>query len=162
MLLYKALGNGKEKVYLYRTNEKQEKPKATGTDNETNKVEKTDGDAEKVTKTTYWEYKNDMYKFWFNIADNNHEYDSRVNTFKIPETWVELSTDQAAKLAELVKKQQSTMESEAKAYVQDGMVKAMTENPKMSKAEQEQRTKALAAEFQQQAFAKLVKEAEGE
>lgn len=55
--LYKALGNGKEKVYLYRTNEKQEKPKATGTDNETNKVEKTDGDAEKVTKTTYWEYK---------------------------------------------------------------------------------------------------------
>ncbi|MFR2689918.1 MAG: DUF4811 domain-containing protein, partial [Enterococcus faecium] len=99
MLLYKALGNGKEKVYLYRTNEKQEKPKATGTDNETNKVEKTDGDAEKVTKTTYWEYKNDMYKFWFNIADNNHEYDSRVNTFKIPETWVELSTDQASKLA---------------------------------------------------------------
>ena len=100
-----------------------------------------------------------MYKFWFNIADNNHEYDSRVNTFKIP---VELSTDQVAKLAELVKKQQSTMESEAKAYVQDGMVKAMTENPKMSKAEQEQRTKALAAEFQQQAFAKLVKEAKGE
>ena len=44
-------------MYLYRTNEKQEKPKATGTDNETNKVEKTDGDAEKVTKTTYWEYK---------------------------------------------------------------------------------------------------------
>ncbi|HJE43366.1 MAG TPA: DUF4811 domain-containing protein, partial [Enterococcus faecium] len=28
--------------------------------------------------------------------------------------------------------------------------------------EQEQRTKALAAEFQQQAFAKLVKEAKGE
>ena len=44
-------------MYLYRTIEKQEKPKATGTDNETNKVEKTDGDAEKVTKTTYWEYK---------------------------------------------------------------------------------------------------------
>ncbi len=54
------------------------------------------------------------------------------------------------------------MESEAKAYVQDGMVKAMTENPQMSKAEQEQRTKALTAEFQQQAFAKLVKEAKGE
>ena len=27
MLLYKALGNGKEKVYLYRTNEKQENQK---------------------------------------------------------------------------------------------------------------------------------------
>ena len=162
MLLYQALGDGTEKVYLYRTSEDQKKPKATGTDNETNKVERTTGQAQKVAKTTYWVYKNDMYKFWFNIADNNHEYDSRVNTFKIPETWVELSTDQASKLAELVKKQQSTMESEAKAYVQDGMVKAMTENPKMSKAEQEQRTKALAAEFQQQAFAKLVKEAKGE
>ncbi|MGC2935906.1 DUF4811 domain-containing protein, partial [Enterococcus faecium] len=55
LLLYKALGNGKVKVYLYRTNEKQEKPKAPGTDFVTNKEEKKDGDPEKVTKTSYWE-----------------------------------------------------------------------------------------------------------
>ena len=88
MLLYQALGDGTEKVYLYRTNEDQKKPKATGTDNETNKVERTTGQAQKVAKTTYWVYKNDMYKFWFNLADNNHEYASRVNTFKIPADWI--------------------------------------------------------------------------
>lgn len=162
MLLYKALGDGTEKVYLYRTDEDQKKPKATGTDNETNKVEQTSGEAEKVSKTTYWEYKNDMYKFWFNLADNNHEYDKRVNTFKIPADWIELSTDQAAKLAELVKQQQSTMANDAKAYVQEGIVKAMTENPTMSQEEQAKLTKDLAADYQKQALAKLVKEAKGE
>lgn len=30
MLLYQALGDGTEKVYLYRTSEDQKKPKATG------------------------------------------------------------------------------------------------------------------------------------
>ena len=67
-----------------------------------------------------------MYKFGSILLINNHEYDSRVNTFKIPETWVELSTDQAAKLAEFSEETAKYDESEAKAYVQDGMVKAMT------------------------------------
>ena len=46
-----------KKKCIFTEQMKTRKPKATGTDNETNKVEKTDGDAEKVTKTTYWEYK---------------------------------------------------------------------------------------------------------
>lgn len=162
MLLYKALGDGTEKVYLYRTDEKQKKPKATGTDNETNKVEQTSGEAEKVSKTTYWEYKSDMYKFWFNLADNNHEYDKCVNTFKIPADWIELTTDQAEKLAEGVKQQQSTMANDAKTYVQEGIVKAMTENPAMSQEEQAKLTKDLAADYQKQALEKLVKEVQGE
>ncbi len=31
MLLYQSLGDGTEKVYLYRTDDKQKEPKATGT-----------------------------------------------------------------------------------------------------------------------------------
>ncbi|EOS8039321.1 DUF4811 domain-containing protein [Enterococcus hirae] len=158
MLLYQALGDGTEKVYLYRTSEDQKKPKATGTDNETNKVERTTGQAQKVAKTTYWVYKNDMYKFWFNLADNNHEYASRVNTFKIPADWIELSTDQAKTLAQRVKEQQSTMESDAKAFVQEGLMKAMTENPAMTPEEQATLSKELATQFQQQALTKLVEE----
>ncbi len=46
MLLYKALGMEKKKC-IFTEQMKTRKPKATGTDNETNKVEKTDGDAEK-------------------------------------------------------------------------------------------------------------------
>lgn len=158
MLLYNSLGNGTEKIYLYRTNENQKKPKVTGTDNETNKVEQTNGEAQKVTATTYWEYKNDIYKLWFNLADNNHEYDERVNIFKIPSDWIELSTEQAAKLAELVKQQKSTIENDAKAYVQEGLVKAMNENPKMSQEEQAKLTKDLASNYQKQAMEKLIKE----
>lgn len=158
MLLYKALGDGSEKVYLYRTDEQQEKPKATGTDKETNKVEQTEGQAEKVSKTTRWVYKNDQYKFWFGIADNNHEYAHRVNIFKIPANWIELSTDQAADLAKRVEEQKTTMESEAKAYVQENLMQALAENPAMSQEEQQQLTKKLAADFQKQTLAKIVEE----
>ena len=141
-----------------KTKRNQKKPKATGTDNETNKVERTTGQAQKVAKTTYWVYKNDMYKFWFNLADNNHEYASRVNTFKIPADWIELSTDQSKTLAQRVKEQQSTMESDAKAFVQEGLMKAMTENPAMTPEEQATLSKELATQFQQQALTKLVEE----
>lgn len=158
LLLYKELGDGTEKIYLYKTKDSQKKPTATGTDNVTNKVETTTGAAEKVTKTTYWVYKNDHYKFWFNLADNNHEFDKRVNTFKLPKDWITLSTDQAEKLAKLSKERQGTMESEAKAYVQDGLKQAMMNNPQMNQSEQEVLTKKLTAAYQQEAFAKLIQE----
>lgn len=158
MLLYQSLGDGTEKVYLYRTDDKQKEPKATGTKNETNKVEQTDGKAEKVSETTYWVYKNDQYKFWFNLADNNHEYERRVNTFKLPNDWIELSTDQASELAKRVEEQKSTMEAEAQKFVKEGLMKAIAQNPAMSQEEQQQVSKDLATAYQKQALAKLVAE----
>lgn len=158
MLLYQSLGDGTEKVYLYRTDDKQKEPKATGTKNETNKVEQTDGKAEKVSQTTYWVYKNDQYKFWFNLADNNHEYERRVNTFKLPADWIELSTDQASELAKRVEEQKSTMEADAQKFVKEGLMKAMAQNPTMSQEEQQQVSKDLATTYQKQALAKLVAE----
>ncbi|OJG81717.1 hypothetical protein RV14_GL000244 [Enterococcus ratti] len=158
MLLHQALGDGSEKVYLYRTNEDQKQPKATGTDHVTNQVEQTTDKAQKVTKTTYWVYKNDQYKFWFNLAKNNHEYDKQTNLFKIPTDWIEFSTDQAKTFAQRVKQQQTTIESEAKIYIQEGLAKAMIKNPAMTKQEQATLTKELAAKFQKQALAKLVQE----
>ncbi|MBO0462442.1 DUF4811 domain-containing protein [Enterococcus sp. DIV1298c] len=158
MLLYKSLGDGTEKVYLYRTDDKQKEPKATGTKNETNKVEQTEGTAEKVSETTYWVYKNDQYKFWFNLADNNHEFERRVNTFKIPADWIELSTDQASELAKRVEEQKSTMEADAQNFVKEGLMKAIAQNPAMTQEEQQQVSKDLATAYQKQALAKLVEE----
>ncbi|EPH95719.1 hypothetical protein D920_02246 [Enterococcus faecalis 13-SD-W-01] len=158
MLLYQPLGDGSEKVYLYKTKEDQKKPTATGTDSVTNKVVETSDKAQKETKTTYWVYKNDMYKFWFGLAGNDHEYDKKVNTFKLPEDWVVLSTDQAKELAKLAEKNKPAMEEEAKSYIQQEMMKKMAENPKMSKEEQAALTKELAAQYQKQAFAKMVEE----
>ncbi|MBO1299333.1 MULTISPECIES: DUF4811 domain-containing protein [unclassified Enterococcus] len=158
MLLYKSLGDGTEKVYLYRTDDKQKEPKATGTKNETNKVEQTEGTAEKVSETTYWVYKNDQYKFWFNLADNNHEFERRVNTFKIPAEWIELSTDQASELAKRVEEQKSTMEADAQNFVKEGLMQAIAQNPAMTQEEQQQVSKDLATTYQKQALAKLVEE----
>ena len=89
--------------------------------NETNKVEQTDGKAEKVSETTYWVYKNDQYKFWFNLADNNHEYERRVNTFKLPADWIELSTDQASELAKRVEEQKVRWKPMPKRFVKEAM-----------------------------------------
>ncbi|MGL9766432.1 hypothetical protein IGK31_000434 [Enterococcus sp. DIV1288f] len=158
MLLYQSLGDGTEKVYLYRTDDKQKEPKATGTKNETNKVEQTESKAEKISETTYWVYKNDQYKFWFNLADNNHEYERRVNTFKLPNDWIELSTDQASELAKRVEEQKNTMEADAQKVVKEGLMKAIAQNPAMSQEEQQQVSKDLATAYQKQALAKLVAE----
>ena len=65
MLLYHPLGNGTEKVYLYRTDIHQSKPKATQTEKTTNSVQKNADKAALVTTTKYRVYKNDMAKFWF-------------------------------------------------------------------------------------------------
>ena len=43
ILLYQGLGDGTEKVYLYRTDEQQKKPKATKTDKVKNVVKTIDG-----------------------------------------------------------------------------------------------------------------------
>ena len=43
ILLYQGLGDGTEKVYLYRTDEQQKKPKATNTDKVKNVVKPIDG-----------------------------------------------------------------------------------------------------------------------
>ena len=80
ILLYQGLGNGTEKVYLYRTEKQQKKPKATSTEKVKNVVKTIDGtNAYLTNKKKQWVYKNSFYQFLFNIADNNHEYIEQTN-----------------------------------------------------------------------------------
>lgn len=162
ILLYQPLGNGSEKVYLYKTDSKQKKPKQTGTDSVKNSVVTGAETAQKVTKTTTWVYKSDAYKLLFNIADNNHQYVKRSNTFEIPDSWVQLSVAQAKKLAQLVADNKAQMTTDAKAYVQEKMTAALTADPTMDAAAQKAASEKFAAEFQQQAFAKLVAQAKAD
>ncbi len=57
LLLYQPLGDGTEKIYLYKTDADQEEPKQTGTDKVTNVVETGADSAQLETKTTRWVYK---------------------------------------------------------------------------------------------------------
>jgi hypothetical protein len=95
LLLYQPLGDGTEKIYLYKTDTDQEEPKQTGTDKVTNVVETGADSAQLETKTTRWVYKSDLSRFLFGIADNDGQYVSRTNTFSLPDSWEVLSVDQA-------------------------------------------------------------------
>lgn len=99
ILLYQDLGDGTEKIYLYRTDEQQKKAKATDTNKVKNVVKTIDGTrAYLINMRKQWIYKNSFYQFLFNIADNNHEYIKQTNEFNLPTSWVILSVKQAKSL----------------------------------------------------------------
>jgi hypothetical protein len=159
MLLYQPLGDGTEKIYLYRTDESQKKPKQTRMDHVTNHVVENAKAAEKETKTTRWIYKNDVYRFLFGIAGNDEEFIREENTFSLPDSWALLTVDQAKKLASLAEKQQETMKTEGQAFVQEKMQAALMADPTMDEAEQKAKVSQFTAEYQKEAMAKLIEEA---
>lgn len=156
MLLYHPLGNGTEKVYLYRTNNQQAKPKATQTENTTNQVKVVTTPPKLVTTTKYRVYKNNQAKFWFGIAGNDHEFVSRNNRFEVNQNWLTLSDQQAKQFAKKIKAQQATLKAEATAYAQKAVMAAMQQNPTMTSAQQQAIAKKAAQQYQQQAIAKVV------
>lgn len=159
MLLYQPLGNGKEKIYLYKTNESQKKPKPTGTDHVSNTVKKNQAKSQLQTAKTYWVYKNDTTKFWFGLSSKNHQLIKEKNTFDVQKDWLVLSTDQAKKLAELVQENKTTMQTAAKSFVQEKVKAAMMQNPSMDQTAQQKVIQQATAEYQQQAMKKLIAEA---
>lgn len=158
MLLYQPLGNGTEKVYLYKTNEFQKKPKTTGTNHVTNIVKKNQTKSQLETKKTYWIYKNAATKFWFKFTSKNHQLIKEKNIFNVQKDWLVLSTEQAKKLAKLVQENKATMQSEAKTFVQNKVKAAIMQNPTMDQAAQQKIIQQATIEYQQLALAKIVAE----
>lgn len=161
LLLYQSVGTAdKHRVYIYKQTASQKKVSHTAASVKTsNQVKKTTGATKLVTKTTRWTYRSNAMKFWFGIADNNHELVKRQNTFYVKKTWIVLSTTQAKKLSQLVKQQQATLKSRAKVYVANEVKVAMTKNPNMTKAQLAKLEKAAAAKYQDQAMASMIQEA---
>ncbi|MBO1306343.1 DUF4811 domain-containing protein [Enterococcus sp. 669A] len=158
MLLYQPLGNGTEKVYLYKTTKDQKKPKATGTDLVANHLKTNQKKAQLIEKITYWTYKNDTAKRWFNLTSKDHELVKEDNTFEVSDDWFVLTTDQAKKLAKLAADNQSAMAEQAKAFVQEKVGQAMTQNPSLDQAAQQQIAKQATADYQKEAMTKLIAE----
>ena len=177
MLLYKSIGTAdKDRVYIYNKTTSQKKPSHTETDKTTNKVKTTKKSTARLVKsTTRWTYKNNTYKFWFGIAGNNREVSKRVNTFYVPNNWITLSTEQAAKLQKNVKKNQAQMKADAEKYVKakvtatvkSTMAAALKKNPTMSASDQKKlmadttakASKQYAAQYQAQMMQKMIEEA---
>lgn len=151
ILLYQPLGDGKEKVYLYRTSDSEELKK-TGTDQVTNQVVQSKDDASFTQETTYWVYENNFYKLLFGIADNDHKYANQSNTFSLPDTWQVLSADEAKALGEYMNANKEELSKKAAAYVQEKLAALLTTSPTLSEKEQQEAVQAFTAEFQQQAI----------
>ena len=160
LLLYQSVGTAdKNRVYIYKQTTDQKKVSHTAASiKTTNQVKRTTGATKLVTKTTRWTYKSQAAKFWFGIADNDHELVSHHNTFYIKKNWVVLSTTQAKKLSTLAKQQAKTLKSRAKVYVGNEVKAAMMKNPSLSKAQLAKLEKAAAARFQAQAMQSLLQQ----
>lgn len=163
ILLYQGLGNGREKVYLYRTDANQKKPKATSTDKVKNIVKTTENTkATLINKKKQWVYKNSFYQFLFNIADNNHEYIQQTNEFNLPNSWITLSVKQAKSLEQQVKKNQAQMAKDGQTYVMKKMKEAMLANPQMDEVTQKQISEKFQKEYQEKIFAELIEKVKNE
>ncbi|CAI2566933.1 hypothetical protein AKUA2003_02700 [Apilactobacillus kunkeei] len=157
MLLYQPIGtSGKDKVVIYRTDEKATKPSHTGTNKVTNEIITTnDSKAKFVTKTVKYEYNSSSNRLWFGLAQKP----TRVRTynyFYVPKSWMVLTVNQAKQLPTIIKEisgsntaAQSQMKMAAEQYVQVQVKAAMMKNPKMTSAQQKALIKKATAEFTQ-------------
>lgn len=94
VLLYQPLGQGKEKIYLYKTNAAAPKPTPIKTENSSARVQR----APKPTltiSTQRYVFKNGLDNFLFGWFGHENELKHREYTFKIPQTWKVLSVKQA-------------------------------------------------------------------
>lgn len=158
LLLYEPLGNGTEKVYAYRTDEKQKKPLSTGTEHVTNEVKENQTSNQIITEKTYWVYKSKTAEWWFGLSSKNYQLVKEKNTFEIEKDWTVLSTEQAKILGNLVEENKEKMEVEAKAFVQEQVQAAMVKDPTMDQTAQNKVIEQATATYQEQAIAKLIAE----
>lgn len=97
LLLYQPLGNGTEKVYLYKTNDNQKKPKVIKLDKVSTKISRGKKPTLQV-KTTRYVYRNNFSKIMFSIFGHNNELKHREYIFTIPSNWKVISTKDMQKL----------------------------------------------------------------
>ncbi|MDB1725498.1 DUF4811 domain-containing protein, partial [Enterococcus avium] len=103
-----------------------------------------------------WVYKNNTAKFWFRFTSKNHLLIEEKNIFEVQKNWLVLSTKQAKKLAEIVQENKTSMQTEAKSFVQDKVKEALMKNPTLNQAAQQKIIQQATADYQQQTIAKII------
>lgn len=96
LTVYKALGNGKEKVFVYRTADQPNKNQKTKIDYDvTTKVEHSNVQTPQVViQRSRYTYQNDFWKAMFAGLGLNKETHHYTYIFKVPQNWLVLSTSQ--------------------------------------------------------------------
>lgn len=97
LLLYQPLGNGTEKVYLYKTSDEQKKPKAIKLDKVSTEI-KHSAQANLQIETTRYVYRDNFIRIMFGVFSHNNELKQRKYIFTIPSNWKVISTKDMKKL----------------------------------------------------------------
>lgn len=97
LLLYQPLGNGTEKVYLYKTNNEQKKPNAIKLDKVSTEI-KHSAQANLQIETTRYVYRDNFSRIIFGVFSYNNELKQRKYIFTIPSSWKVISTKDMKKL----------------------------------------------------------------
>lgn len=153
-VLYQALGNGQEKVFIYKTTDKQKKVTTTKADvSVTNKVVRNTNILHPIlkTKTVRYVYKNDFYKFLFAGINGNNRYVKQTNTFEVPTSWVILSTKQVKQLEKQAKTAAKATKAQMQQVVSQQVAQAKAQNPTMTAAEQKTLTQTIQKQVTEQA-----------
>lgn len=103
VLLYQPLGNGTEKIYLYKTDKFDKKPKPTKTDQTSVKVNKNAKEARVDIKNTRYVYKDSFSQFLFYGFDHDGELKNREYVFSVPKNWQVISVQDMKKLQKQMK-----------------------------------------------------------
>lgn len=160
LLVYKQLGTGKERVYVYKTSASQKKTKHTWIDADAStKVTSTSGASKLVITKRQYVYSSKLSKLMFGILGDNKETKSINYNFKLNSTWAAISTTQAAKLQKALKDPtvQAQLQTQVAAYVKTKLTAALEEDPTMSAAQQAKLQKQYTNEAKAQALAALLK-----
>lgn len=108
VLLYQPLGNGTEKIYLYKTNNADKKPTSIKTD-KTHASVKTASKASMTIKTEHYVFRNGWDQFLFGWFGHNNELKHREYTFNVPKNWKVLSIKEAKALQKKMAKRAAMM-----------------------------------------------------
>ncbi|GAA6117459.1 DUF4811 domain-containing protein [Apilactobacillus kunkeei] len=144
-LIYQPVGtSNKDRIVIYRTNDKQSTAEHTNVDKIYNKIISTnDNKAKLVTKTFKYEYKSSTYRLWFGLAQKPTRVKT-VNYFYIPKTWMSLTVKKAGKY-----------------YVQSQIRIAIMKDPKMTLEQRNKLIKKAKSDFeymiQKDALKKMIK-----
>ena len=110
LLLYQPLGNGTEKVYLYKTSTEQKKPKAIKLDKVSTEI-KHSAQANLQIETTRYVYRDDFSRIMFGIFAHNNELKQRKYIFTIPSSWKVISTKDMQKLQKQMQEKMQTQKA---------------------------------------------------
>lgn len=116
MLLYQPLGNGTEKIYLYKTNNAAKKPTPIKTD-KTHASVKTASKASMTIKTERYVFRSGLDQFLFDWFGHNNELKHREYTFNVPKNWKVLSIKDAQALQKKMAKQAALMKKMKQAQM---------------------------------------------